>query len=513
MLLAELVATSRAVAQTRSRDAKAAALAACLRRLDPGERKDGIAWLSGELPQGRLGVGFAALGEGDFAAAAAASLTLPQVADLLDQLAATGGTGSRQRRAELLRHLMDRATAEEQHFLRRLLLQELRQGALEGIMVEALAAAGGVAAAAVRRALLVGGSLPAVGDSLLSDGEAALGKFRLTMFRPLLPMLAQTAPDVAGALQRTGPASVEIKYDGARIQVHRAGDRIEVYTRNLRELSANLPEVVAAVARLSLRRVILDGEVIALRPDGRPQPFQVTMSRFGRRQAVARAVDSLPLSPFFFDCLHLDGDDLIYRPLSERLAALDAACPPALRVPRLATDDPEQAERQAAEARASGHEGVMVKALDSLYEAGRRGAGWLKVKPAHSFDLVVVAVEWGSGRRSGHLSNLHLAARDAEHGGFAMVGKTFKGLTDEVLRWQTQRFLGLETQRRGHVVYVRPEQVVEIACDGIQTSSRYASGMALRFARVKGYREDKPAAAADTVATLRALQRRARGDA
>ena len=512
MLLAELVATSRAVAQTRARGAKVAALAECLRRLEQDERNTAIAWLSGELPQGRLGVGYAALGGGDSPAAAAASLTLQEVAHLLRQLAATGGPGSRQRRSELLRNLMHRATAEEQQFLRRLLLQELRQGALEGIMVEAVAAAGGAPPAAVRRALLVGGSLPAVGAALLGAGEAALGQFRLTLFRPLQPMLAQTAPDVGTALERTGAASVEIKYDGARIQVHRAGDRVEVYTRNLRELSANLPEVVASVARLPVRQVILDGEVIALRADGSPRPFQVTMSRFGRRQGVARAVDSLPLSPFFFDCLHLDGADLIDRPLSERLGALDAACPPGLRVPRLTTADPEQAQCQAAQARASGHEGVMIKSLASPYEAGRRGAGWLKVKPAHTFDLVVVAVEWGSGRRRGHLSNLHLAARDAEHGGFAMVGKTFKGLTDALLRWQTQRFLGLETHRRGHVVHVRPEQVVEVACDGIQTSSRYASGMALRFARVKGYREDKPAAAADTVATLRALQHRARDD-
>ena len=324
-------------------------------------------------------------------------------------------------------------------------------------------------------------------------------------------MLAQTAPDVAGALQRTGPASVETKYDGARIQAHRAGSRIEVYTRNLRELSANLPEIVAAVARLPVERVILDGEVIALRPGGRPQPFQVTMSRFGRRRPPAGAAAALPLSAFFFDCLHLDGADLIDRPLGERLQALDAACPAALRVPRLTTADPEAAQGHAAQTQAGGHEGVMIKALDSPYEAGRRGAGWLKVKPAHTFDLVVVAVEWGSGRRRGHLSNLHLAARDAADGGFALVGKTFKGLTDELLRWQTQRFLSLETHRRGGVVHVRPEQVVEIACDGIQTSSRYRSGMALRFARVKRYRADKPAAVADTVAALRAVHRRTQG--
>ena len=513
MRLAELAATSQEVAQTRSRSAKVAALAACLRRLEEGERAAAVAWLAGELPQGRLGVGYAALAQPAAPAAGAASLELREVGGLLDAVAAARGPGSRQRRAELLGRLMARATAEEQRFLRRLVLQELRQGALEGVMVEALAAAAGVAAAAVRRALLVGGSLPAVGSALLGGGEAALARFRLTLFRPLLPMLAQTAPDVAGALRRTGPASVETKYDGARVQVHRAGSRVEIYTRNLRELSANLPEIAAAAARLPLDRVILDGEVIALRRDGQPHPFQVTMSRFGRRQAPARGAAALPLSAFFFDCLHLDGADLPDRPLNERLEALDAACPAALRVPRLATSDPEQAERRAAQARAAGHEGVMLKSLASPYAAGRRGAGWLKVKPAHTFDLVVVAVEWGSGRRRGHLSNLHLAARDAERGGFAPVGKTFKGLSDELLRWQTQRFLGLETHRRGPVVYVRPEQVVEIACDGIQTSSRYACGMALRFARVRGYRADKPAAAADTVAALRALHRQALGAA
>ena len=507
MLLAELAAASHAVAGTRSRSAKVAALAACLRRLEEGERSTGIAWLSGELLHGRLGVGYAALAE-LAAPAATAGLKLQETAHLLDAVAAARGPGSRQRRTELLQRLLAQATAAEQQFLRRLLLQELRQGALEGVMVEALAGAAGVAAAAVRRALMVGGSLPAVGSALLGGGEAALARFRLTLFRPLLPMLAQTAPDVAGALQRTGPASVETKYDGARIQVHRAGSRIEAYTRNLRELSANLPEVVAAVARLPVERVILDGEVIALRPGGRPQPFQVTMSRFGRRRPPAGAAAALPLSAFFFDCLHLDGADLIDRPLGERLQALDAACPAALRVPRLTTADPEAAQGHAAQTQSAGHEGVMIKALDSPYEAGRRGAGWLKVKPAHTFDLVVVAVEWGSGRRRGHLSNLHLAARDAGGDGFALVGKTFKGLTDELLRWQTQRFLSLETHRRGGVVHVRPEQVVEIACDGIQTSSRYRSGMALRFARVKRYRADKPAAAADTVAALRAVHRR-----
>ena len=557
MLLAELVAASQAVAATRSRTAKVAALANCLRRLDAAERRAGIAWLSGTLPDGRLGIGYAAVRGVAAPPAARASLTVQEVGASLAGLAAASGPGARSRRGELLQLLLTRATAAEQQFLRRLLVQELRQGALEGIMADALAAAAGVDAAEMRRALMVAGSLAAVGAAALDGGVAALRGFRLTLFRPLLPMLAGTAPDVDAALQRTGTASVETKYDGARVQVHRSGGAVRVYTRNLREVSANLPNLVAAVAGLPVRAVILDGEVLALRADGRPRPFQVTMSRFGRggaagatgqnvegvgrrdgtsggtrtaRTAAAGAAGEqadapgatadeagehaggagkLPLQPFFFDCLHLDGDDLIDRPLGERLAALDRACPAALRVPRVITADPERAARHAAEVLAGGHEGVMIKALDSRYEAGRRGGGWIKVKPAHTLDLVVVAVEWGSGRRLGWLSNLHLAARDPERGGFAMVGKTFKGMTDDMLRWQTSRFLELETHRRGGVVYVRPEQVVEIAFDGIQSSSRYDSGMALRFARVKRYRTDKPAAEADTVAAMRALHRRA----
>ena len=623
MLLAELVAASQAVAATRSRTAKVAALADCLRRLQAEERRTGISWLSGALPEGRIGIGYATVRSTEAPAAADASLTIAQVAAHIAELARTGGPGSGTRRADILARLLARATAAEQQFVRRLLVGELRQGALEGIMADALAAAAGVAAAEVRRALMVSGSLPAAGEAALAGGVEALRRFRLTLFRPLLPMLAGTAPDVEAALQRTGTASVETKYDGARVQVHRSGAEVRVYTRNLREVSANLPGLVAAVATLPVRSVILDGEVLALRAGGRPLPFQVTMSRFGRRAARpaaasdasagaagrhapenrndaempgesatdaaqsatgagdagagvppatrtadatdaeprtgeaslrGRAVDvrgaaagaagerarsegpggrteaagpgtpadgaggraggtpkGRPLQPYFFDCLHLDGDDLIDRPLGERLAALDRACPAALRVPRVITADPERAARHAGEVLAAGHEGVMVKALDSSYEAGRRGSGWIKVKPAHTLDLVVVAIEWGSGRRHGWLSNLHLAARDTERGGFAMVGKTFKGMTDDMLRWQTERFRELETRRRGGVVYVRPEQVVEIAFDGIQRSSRYGSGMALRFARVKRYRTDKPAAAADTVATMRALHHRTDG--
>ncbi len=513
MLLADLVAASAAVAATRSRTAKVAALADCLGRLNAGERRTGIAWLSGALPEGRIGIGYAALRDTEAPAAAEATLTIPRAAGEIAELARTGGPGSGARRAAILERLLCHATAAEQQFLRRLLVGELRQGALEGIMADALAAAAEVDAAEVRRALMVSGSLPAVGAAALDGGVEALRGFRLTLFRPLLPMLAGTAPDVAAALQRTAAASVETKYDGARVQVHRSGAEVRVYTRNLREVSANLPHLVAAAAGLPVRAVILDGEVLALHPDGRPLPFQVTMSRFGRRGAPADAAgdraggtpEGRLLVPFFFDCLHLDGEDLIDRPLSERLAALDRACPAALRVPRVITSDPERAARHAGDVLAAGHEGVMVKALDSTYEAGRRGSGWIKVKPAHTLDLVVVAVEWGSGRRRGWLSNLHLAARDTESGGFAMVGKTFKGMTDDMLRWQTERFLELETRRRGGVVYVRPEQVVEIAFDGIQRSSRYDSGMALRFARVRRYRSDRRAGDADTVAAMRVL--------
>ena len=521
MLLADLVAASRAVAATRSRTAKVAVLADCLRRLEPDERRIGIAYLSGALPEGRIGIGYAALRTTEVPAAAEASLTVPQVAAGVAELARSAGPGSAARRAGILARLLAGAREAEQEFLRRLIVGELRQGALEGIMADALAAAAEVDAAELRRALMVSGSLATVGAAALDGGVAALRGFRLTLFRALLPMLAGTAPDVEAALQRTGTASVETKYDGARVQVHRSGGEVRVYTRNLREVSANLPGLVAAVAGLPVNSVILDGEVLALHADGRPLPFQVTMSRFGHGRApdgsagTAGAADRgatvRSLQAFYFDCLHLDGEDLIDRPLHERLAALDRACPAALRVPRVVTEDPERAGHHAAEVLAAGHEGVMVKALDSSYEAGRRGSGWIKVKPAHTLDLVVVAVEWGSGRRRGWLSNLHLAARDTERGSFAMVGKTFKGMTDDMLRWQTQRFLGLETQRRGGVVIVRPEQVVEIAFDGIQRSTRYDSGMALRFARVRRYRTDKPAAEADTVAAMRALHRRTGG--
>jgi DNA ligase 1 len=346
-----------------------------------------------------------------------------------------------------------------------------------------------------------------VAAAALSAGRSGLAQFRLTPLRPVKPMLAQTAENVDEALRRVHPAVVEWKLDGARIQVHRLGDEIRVFTRNLADVTDRSPEVVNAIRRLPVEAVVLDGEAIALDPDERPRPFQVTMSRFGSRLAVAQLVESLPLSPFFFDCLHLDGDDLIDRPANERVGAFAARLPETMRVPRIEARDSAEAQVILDDALAMGHEGVMVKALDAPYEAGRRGASWLKVKLAHTLDLVVLAAEWGHGRRQGRLSNLHLGARDPASGAFVMLGKTFKGLSDEMLAWQTERLLALETHREGHVVYVRPDLVVEIAFDGVQASTRYPGGVALRFARVKAYRPDKRTEEADTIETVRAIHK------
>jgi DNA ligase-1 len=388
---------------------------------------------------------------------------------------------------------MARATASEQAFLRALVLGDVRQGALAAVVGDAVAKAAGVPVASVRRALMLRGDLGAVAEAALGEGEAALAAFRLEVGRPIAPMLAQTATGVDAALAKTGPAAVEWKLDGARIQVHRDGDAVGIFTRTLDEVTARLPEVVEAALTLPARSFVLDGEAIALREDGRPHPFQVTGSRF-----ASRSGGSVLLTPMFFDLLHLDGEDLLDRPGSERAEALSALVPEPWRVPR---GGPEMLEA----ALARGHEGVVVKALDAPYEAGRRGAAWVKVKPVHTLDLVILAVEWGSGRRRGKLSNLHLGARAAD-GSFVMLGKTFKGLTDAMLSWQTEKLLSLEERREGHVVYVRPELVVEIAFDGVQTSPRYPGGIALRFARVVRHRPDKPAAEADTLEAVLATR-------
>jgi len=498
--LGELVAASSAVASTTARNAKVGVLAELLARAGADEVAPVVSWLSGELTQRQIGVGWALLRERP-PPAAEPSLTVAQLERALGAIGALGGPGSVAARRAAVQALLARADAAEQDFLLRLLLGDLRQGALAGVMTDAAARAAGLPASELRRALTLHGDLPAVAAIALSDGRDGLGRVRLQVGRPLAPMLAGTAPDVAAALGRTGPAVVDFKLDGARLQVHRDGDDVALFTRSLDDVTARLPEVVAAARALPARALVLDGEAIALRADGRPEPFQVTAARFGTRGARAE-----PLASLFFDVLHIDGEDLLGEPLARRSEALDAAVGTELRVPRAVVEDAEAGAAVFGAALAAGHEGVVVKALDAPYAAGRRGSGWLKVKPVHTLDLVVLAAEWGHGRRHGRLSNLHLGARDEENGGWAMLGKTFKGLTDELLEWQTGRLLELETRREGIAVHVRPELVVEIAFDGVQTSSRYPSGLTLRFARVKRYRTDKRAAEADTVAAVRALR-------
>ena len=504
MRLRDLVDVSAAVAATPARGAKTAALAAYLASLAPDEVPVAAAFLSGRLSQRQIGVGYAMLRDRP-PPAAAPELTLAEVDAAFAAVGALTGPGSQTARRTALHGLLARADAAEQDFLVRLLLGDLAQGALGGVMADAVAQAAAVPAVEVRRALTLGGDLVEVARIALGEGLDGLRAVRLVVGRPLAPMLAGSAPDVAAAIARTGPAAVEWKLDGARVQVHRDGADVAVFSRTLDEVTARVPEVVAMARALPARAAVLDAEVIALREDGRPRPFQETASRFGARRDVERLQGEIPLTSFAFDLLHLDGEDLLDAPLTTRAEALDALVPAAARVPRVAAEDAGAAAAALDAALAAGHEGVMVKALGAPYAAGRRGAAWLKVKPVHTLDLVVLAAEWGHGRRRGWLSNLHLGARDTATGGWTMLGKTFKGLTDELLAWQTERLLALRTEQRGHVVHVRPELVVEIAFDGIQTSSRYPGGMALRFARVRGYREDKRAEEADTVDTVRAL--------
>ncbi len=464
-----------------------------------------VAWLSGELPQRQIGVGWAALRSLP-APAAAPVLTVQGVDAALSEIGAVAGKGSQGRRAGLIAALFAAATDVEQTFLRGLLTGELRQGALIGVMADAVAKAAGVPATGVRRAAMLAGDLPAVAAGALTGGEAALAEFTLRVGRPVGPMLAQTSTGVADALDRLGGTAVfEAKLDGARVQIHRNGSEVSVYTRSLDDVTDRLPEVVEAALALPVTALIADAEAIALRPDGRPHRFQVTASRFGR--AASRATQ--PLSVFVFDLLHVDGADLLDLPTLERAKVLDHLVPAAHRVDRLVTDDGAAAQRFLDATLAAGHEGVMAKSPGAPYEAGRRGAGWLKVKPVHTLDLVVLAVEWGNGRRTGKLSNIHLGARDPATGAFVMLGKTFKGMTDAMLEWQTTRFLELaDGPTDGYVVRVRPEQVVEIAFDGVQGSTRYPGGMALRFARVLQYRDDKSPAEADTIDTVRAFYER-----
>jgi DNA ligase 1 len=505
VLLDEVAVTSAAVAASSARLAKVERLAACLRRLEPGEVHPAVAFLSGELRQRQIGVGWAAVRDAPDPAAAP-TLTVAEVDAAFERIGRLAGPGSQAERRRLVGELFGRATAAEQRFLVGLLSGELRQGALEGVMVEAIAKAAGVAGAEVRRALMLRGALGPVAEAALARGVPGLREFHLQVGRPLQPMLASTAPSIEAAIERVGEAAVEWKLDGVRVQLHRDGDEVRVFTRTLDDVTARVPEVVEIAMALPVRSAVLDGELIALRPDGRPQPFQVTAGRLGSRLEVERQRLAVPLTLYLFDVLHVDGQDLIDRAGAERHALLAAMTPEALRVPRTVTGDPPAAAGFLGDALARGHEGVLVKSLAAPYEAGRRGAGWLKVKPVHTLDLVVLAVEWGHGRRKGWLSNLHLGARDPETGGFVMLGKTFKGLTDKLLAWQTERLLELAVGPTDQwVVRVRPELVVEVAFDGVQASPRYPGGVALRFARVVRYRPDKRAIDADSIGAVQAI--------
>jgi DNA ligase 1 len=553
MRLRELVDTSRAVGEVSGRLEKIGRLAALLERLAPEEIEIATSFLSGSPRQGRIGVGWALISEAraasvpfdafnvvpqsgaagvaaaDAAAAARAAAAsaaaavsasagasamspeLGEVDEIFDRLLKTRGAGSTAAKTTLLRELFSGVTAEEQDFLARLLFGELRQGALEGVLIEAVARAARLPGATIRRAAMMAGTLAPVARAALVEGEAALARFMVQVMRPVQPMLADSAEDLEEAWTRIAEPSLEYKLDGARVQVHKADDDVRVFSRALNDVTPAVPEIVEIVRALPARELILDGEVIALRADGSPHPFQITMRRFGRRLDVDALRKDLPLTPFFFDALHLDGQSIIDEPQARRFDALVGLAPAEFVIPRIAKPVREAADAFLEDALRRGHEGVMAKSLAAPYAAGSRGQAWLKIKQARTLDLVVLAAEWGSGRRRGWLSNLHLGARDPERGGFVMLGKTFKGLTDALLQWQTTRFLEIELGRDGHVVHIKPEVVVEIAFNDIQTSPIYPGGLALRFARVKRYRTDKRASEADTIATVQDIFRQTTG--
>ncbi|WP_338703058.1 ATP-dependent DNA ligase [Streptomyces sp. Q6] len=506
MLLARLAQVSQDVAATSARSRKIALLAELFRDADPDDVPIVIPYLAGRLPQGRLGVGWRALSR-HVEPVAEPRLTVQDVDAALTVLGDVAGAGSQAERARLVGELMGAATQDEQRFLIGLVTGEVRQGALDAVAIEGLAQATGAPPAGVRRAVMLAGGIQPVAQALLGRGPQALEEFRLTVGRPVQPMLAHAAGSVGEGLDKLGACAVEEKLDGIRVQVHRDGDDVRVYTRTLDDITDRLPEVTEAAAGLKGERFVLDGEVIAFDDRGRPRPFQEVAGRVGSRVDVARAAEAVPVSPIFFDILYVDGRDLLDLPFGQRHEQLARLVPEPMRVRRLVVEDgsdPEQ--RAAADAFFAatldrGHEGVVLKGLEAAYSAGRRGASWLKVKPVHTLDLVVLAAEWGHGRRTGKLSNLHLGAR-RDDGSYAMLGKTFKGLTDALLSWQTERLQELAVRDDGHVVTVRPELVVEIAYDGLQKSTRYPAGVTLRFARVVRYREDKTAEQADTVDTV-----------
>ena len=504
MLLADLVEASVRVTATRSRTAKVAELSDLLARADPDELPIAVGFLSGEPRQGRVGVGWAAVANTSVPAAEQPELTLADVDAFFASVPSTTGPGSQQVRRAALENLMTQATADEQRFLAALIAGGVRQGALEGLVLEAVAVAAGVDSALVRRAAMLGGDLGETARIARLSGADGLAAVGLAVLRPVRPMLAATAKSAEEAVGELGEVVVDWKLDGARIQVHKSGGAVAIFTRNLNDVTDRLPEVVGVTRSLDATAIVLDGESLALDDDGSPRVFGDTMSRFGSDSGDGGAA----LRPFFFDVLHVDGRDLIDLPLAERLEILHAVVPGHLRVPSLRTSDPGEAAAELERAIAAGHEGVMVKAARAPYEAGRRGSAWQKVKPVHTLDLIVLAAEWGHGRRTGWLSNLHLACREPSTGEFVMLGKTFKGLTDAMLQWQTDRLLELETRRTRTTVFVRPELVVEVALDGLVASPRYPAGMALRFARVKAHRPDKTPDDVDTLDSVRAVYER-----
>jgi DNA ligase 1 len=506
-LLASLVATSQRVGSASGRLTKIRELGAFLRALAPQEIETGAHYLSGEIQQGRIGIGYAALRTAaSNSPADVSTLSLVEVDGFLTDLAAIRGAGSTASRGSALAGLFSRATSDEQQFLLRLLTGELRQGALAGVMVDAIATAAELPVALVRRAAMYSKSLGVVARVAMLEGSSGLAQFHLQLFSPVSPMLAQTAVDVEEALSvLRGAVAFEWKMDGARIQVHKVDNEVRIYTRNLNEVTEAIPEIVEKVRALPARTLVLDGEAIAFDTAERPHPFQVTMRRFGRKLNVEESRARLPIRAFYFDCLHFDDQSIEDQPTGVRVDTLTKAVPPAQLVPRLITQSVSAAREFYEAALAAGHEGLMAKSLDTAYEAGNRGAGWLKIKRVHTLDLVVLAAEWGHGRRTGKLSNLHLGALDPTTGEYIMLGKTFKGITDALLEWQTREFLARETHRDQWTVYVRPELVVEIAFSDLQESKRYPGGLALRLARVKQYRTDKNASEADNLESVRRM--------
>ena len=509
MDLGTLVDTSRRIAETSRRLEKISLLADLLRKVEPEEIPIAVSYLSGTLRQGKIGIGYAILRDARPSASEAfPPLTLAEVDTAFERIATTTGPGSSGIRQELVRDLLSRANREESNFLFRLIIGELRQGSLEGIMIEALARAADVPVEKIRAAAMLSGDLSLAGRAALEKGSAGLDQFQIHILHPFQPMLAQTATDVGDALDSLGEAALEYKMDGVRIQAHKAGKDIRIFTRNLNDVTQAVPDLVEILLGISANNLVLDGEALALEKGGKPYPFQISMRRFGRKLDVAEIRKTLPLTPFFFDCLYLDGKSLMSQSEGERFAALQETVPPQYLIPRKITAERSAAGSFLAEALNAAHEGIMAKAPGAPYEPGIRSSSWLKIKPSHTLDLVVLAAEWGHGRRRGWLSNLHLGARDPESGKFVMLGKTFKGLTDEMLDWQTKKLLELEISRDQWTVYVRPELVVEVVFNEIQSSPHYPAGMALRFARIRSYRPDKNPEQADTIDTVRSIAQR-----